>query len=226
MAIAPCADCPAAYAAAAAVVRHEGGGVWKRMPDSSPAHLAALFRDPGIQTERRIDVVLDLDPDSGRCVRRPWHAHFLQALSTLPSGLVVALDNGVRCPCPQKGDQDRGLYRDRARLCLARTREWLGATQHPDGGRPGIVICDRDLAEVFCALGILLDRNGERWAPPRRWVDSVGNEMRFDGETALVLAHPVVLQREPVYRAAVEAVVPRLIELARITTNRTPQRTH
>ena len=219
MAIAPCADCPAAYAAAPAVVRHEGGGAWRRVPDSSRAHLAALFRDPGIETERRIDVVLDLDPVPSRCARRTWHAHFLQALRTLPLGLVVALDNGVRCPRPQKGDPARSLYRDRARLCLARTREWLGAIQHPDGGRPGIVICDKDLAVVFCALGILLDRKGERWAPPHRWVNSVGNEMRFDGETALVLAHPMVVQYEPLYRAAVEAAVPRLVELARITTN-------
>lgn len=131
MSLTPCTGCPAAYAVASATVRHDGNGLWRRVPDETPAHLVALFRDPQIQAGRRIEVVLDLAPDTAPCRLPRWLGPFLHALARLPVGLTVVLDNGVRCPCGKA--MGRSTYFARASLCLERTRAMVTARRHPDG---------------------------------------------------------------------------------------------
>lgn len=213
MVLDPCPGCPAAYAAAPATIRHRGSGAWRRLPDNTPVHLLALFRDPQIQDGRRVDVVLDLPLTSATCHTPRWLGDFLRALAELPVGLVVALDNGVRCPCGKTAG--RATYFARANVCLGRTRTCLAALRHPDGGRPGVVICDRDLTDALAAAGTLALGTGAPWVSPDPWITAVGSEVTLLGEPALVLAHPVVLQRQRAYRDAVTAAVPKLVALAR-----------
>jgi hypothetical protein len=209
----PCPSCPAAYAAAPATIRHGGNGAWRLMPNNTPAHLLTLFRDPQIRDGRRVDVVLDLALSSTTCRTPPWVGNFIRALAELPVGLVVALDNGVRCPCGKT--LGRSTYFARANVCLGRTRTCLADLRHPDSGRPGVVICDRDLADALAAVGTLALGTGAPWTSPDPWITAVGSEVTFLGEPALVLAHPVVLQRQRAYRDAVTAAVPKLVALAR-----------
>src|ERR1044071_6978200 len=191
VAIDPCPGCPAAYAAAPATVRHDGKGAWRRMPDNTPAHLLALFRDPQIQDGRRVDVVLDLALTSATCRTPRWLDDFLRALAELPVGLVVALDNGVRCPCGKT--LGRSTYFARANVCLGRTRTCLAALRHPDGGHPGVVICDRDLADALAAAGTLALGTGAPWTSPDPWITAVGSAVTFLGDPPPLPAHPGVL---------------------------------
>jgi hypothetical protein len=78
------------------------------------------------------------------------------------------------------------------------------------------VICDHDLCEALVRADELQLRNGAPWTSPNPWIDAVGREICVLGQPGLVLAHPVVLQRQAVYRNAVATALPRLITLARL----------
>ena len=97
-----CPGCDGPWAAAPAGVRLREQGQWIRVPDDTPVHAALLFRDPGIRSGRRISTVLDLREQHGELIAgyACWVGSWLDALGELPTGLTVALDNGVRCPCP------------------------------------------------------------------------------------------------------------------------------
>jgi hypothetical protein len=197
-----CSQCPvqtSALAARPAVVRLDTDGkTWTGLSEQTPVHLVALFRDPAIVDSRIVSVVLDLSsrPDGSLSAGRAcWVEPFLKALSGLPPGLTVALDNGVRCPYPQQA----GNYAARVRLCLSQTQKWITSLEHPEGGRPGLLICDKDLACAYTALGLLTRRNGEAWQAPARFLDAVGDEVVFNSGTAvceaIILAHPVLFSR-------------------------------
>ena len=104
-----------------------------------------------------------------------WVQPFLNALSGLPEGLKVGLDNGVRCPFPKT----EGSYSDRAVLCVEGVREYLASLEHPDSGCPGIVICDRDLAAAYADLELLRTKGGDPWQLPKRFIAAVGEELTF-----------------------------------------------
>jgi hypothetical protein len=213
MAIAPCVGCPESWAAGPARIEHQGNGAWIRAADDAAVHLAALFRDPQVQDGRPIDVVLDLTADRTKCPDRRWLWQLRQALASLPTGLVAAIDNGVRCPCGV--GQGPKAYAERVALCLEQTRTWLASLKHPNGGRPGVVLCDRTLTNTLAESGQLAMRDGTKWASPTRWLDAVGREITVLGHDGLVLAHPVVVQRIRAYRTVVSESVSLLGALAR-----------
>src|SRR6266498_4955796 len=164
-----CAQCPvqaSVLAAAPAIVRLDSGSkTWMTLPEGTSVHLVALFRDPGISDNRTVPIVLDLwlrADGSLAAGRNCWVEPFLKALDGLPSGLTAALDNGVRCPHPQIA----GSYADRARLCVGQTQQWIGSFVHPDGGKPGLLICDKDLACAYAELNLLVRPSGNAWKAP------------------------------------------------------------
>lgn len=217
-----CTECSAwaLPATRPAVVQLEPDGKsWMLVDEGTPVHIAALFRDPGIRDKRPVEVVLDLHLGEDRCLRAGencWVGRFLRALQGLPAGIIVALDNGVRCPTPTKVGPE--VYKERAKHCHLRSRQWFSKLQSPDGEAPGIAICDKALACSLAELGLLRDRSGGPWREPERFVDSVGDEVTYMGVRAVILAHPVVLSRHAVYRQAFAArgIVSSLIQLARL----------
>lgn len=219
-----CSECPARSLPVArpAVVQLTGAGeTWMLLEEGTPVHIAALFRDPGIADERLVKVVLDLHLGRNghlKAGRRCWVDKFLEALRGLPVGITVALDNGVRCPTPtNEGFQ---AYKERAKHCHGQSEQWFSALQHPNGGAPGIAICDKDLACSLAELGLLRNRNGEAWRKPTRFVDAVGDQVTYLGVNAVILAHPVVFRRRhtSVYRQAFAAkgIISDLTQLARL----------
>jgi hypothetical protein len=68
--------------------------------------------------------------------------------------------------------------------------QWFSELQHPCGGSPNIVICDKDLACSLAGLWLLRDRDGEIWHKPRNFIDAVGDEVTYMGVKAVILAHP------------------------------------
>ena len=219
-----CTACPAwsLPLARPAVVQLAGDGeTWMLLDKGTPVHIAALFRDPGIADERPVEAVLDLHLGQDGCLkagRRCWVDKFLRALQGLPAGITVALDNGVRCPTPRKEGFE--VYKDRAKHCHGRSEQWLSTLQHPDGGAPGIVICDKDLACSLAELGLLRNRNGGAWHQATRFVDAVGDDVTYLGVNSVILAHPVVFRRRhaSVYRQALAAkgIISILTQLARL----------
>jgi hypothetical protein len=218
-----CRGCPAGApeeAASSAIVRREGSwNVWTRQPPGTAVHLAALFRDPGIADGRPVKTVLDLriGPNGELGAgKHCWVQAFLEALSGLPQGLTVALDNGVRCPTPKQAGSD--AYYDRAAYCHERTKQWLQSLPHPNGGRPALALCDKDLACGLAKLGVLTRPDGTPWHPPGRFVDAVGENLRYLGLETIVLAHPSIFGRrwKNVYGEAFKArrIVERLVQLA------------
>lgn len=184
-----------------AIVRLEANGSgWASGSTDSRVHLVALFRDPGIVDVRSVSVVLDINTIGGRLVtgQRCWVRQFLRALPDLSVGLTVALDNGVRCPCPK--NMGVSEYAKRAAYCHRATQEWHARLMHPDGKPPGIVICDRDLAGSLADLELLRRRNGDLWRLPKTFIDAVGEEVTYLGVDALIGAHPDVLRRRDDYR--------------------------
>lgn len=220
----PCSECPAwsLPVACPAVVQLAGDGEsWMLLEEGTPVHIAALFRDPGIADERPVKVVLDLylgQDGHLKAGRRCWVDKFLGALRGLPAGITVALDNGVRCPTPTKEGFE--VYKERAEHCHRRSERWFSALRHPDGGAPGIAICDKDLACSLAELGLLRNRNGGVWRKPARFVDAVGDKVTYLGVNAVILAHPVVFRRRwaSVYHQAFAAkrIVSSLTQLARL----------
>ena len=200
-----CDACPIAAsssAAAPAIVQlAEDGVTWKLLAEAAPVHLVALFRDPAVEQGRVVPMVLDLAqrPD-GRLTagRSCWVQQFLKALGKFPAGITISLDNGVRCPCGvQMGES---VYRARALVCHSKTRERHATLFHPDGQPPGIVICDKDLTCSLSEAGQLTRSDGTPWTCPKRFIDAVGDSIRYLGVDALIAAHPVVLQRRQDYR--------------------------
>jgi hypothetical protein len=201
-----CSDCPvqeAKIAASAVIVQLQDDGItWKLQTKGTPVHLAALFRDPEIGDKSRVvSTVLDLRTGpQGKLAtgKNCWVDKFLDALPGLPIGLTVALDNGVRCPCGTANGFEP--YFERAKCCHKQTVRWFSELRHPDGATPSIVICDKDLACSLAKLRLLHYRSGGVWQNPRRFVEAVGDEVTYLGADAMILAHPVVLRRDPLYR--------------------------
>jgi hypothetical protein len=219
-----CTECSAwslPIARPAVVQLADDGETWMLLGEDTPVHIAVLFRDPGIADERRVEVVLDLHLGQDgrlRAGRRCWVDKFLGALQGLPAGIVVALDNGVRCPTPTKEDFE--VYKERAKHCHGRSERWFATLQHPDGGAPGIAICDKNLVCSLAESGQLRDRNGGAWRKTTRFVDAVGDEVTYLGVNAVILAHPVVFRRRYAseYRQAFGAkgIISSLTQLARL----------
>jgi hypothetical protein len=222
-----CAQCPvqaSVLAAAPAIVRLDlDGKTWMMLPEGTSVHLIALFRDPGISDNRAVPVVLDLwlrGDGSLAAGRNCWVEPFLKALDGLPSGLMVALDNGARCPYHRQV----GSYGDRARLCVGQTHQWIGSFAHPDGGKPGLLICDKDLACAYAELNLLVRPSGTAWKTPRRFVEAVGDEVVFQYGTAvyeaMILAHPALFNRRhaSIYADAFRQrqIVSKIKKLARV----------
>ena len=222
-----CRECsawslPVAYPAIVQLT--EDSQNWKYREKGTSVHIAALFRDPGISDRRTVEVVLDLH--CGRdgylyAGKRCWVGNFLEELQGLPAGITVALDNGVRCPTPTK--EGYAVYNERARQCHERTVRWFSELQHPCGGSPNIVICDKDLACSLAELGLLRNRNGEIWHKPARFVDAVGDEVTYLGVKAVILAHPSLfyMRYASIYRQAFaeKRIVSVLTQLSRLVSN-------
>lgn len=206
----PCCDgCPAGKAdvvAQPASVECSGNVLtWRFVSPDAPVHLAALFRDPGIQDTRSVSTVLDLCPTENghvRAGRQCWLGPMLRSLDDLPRGLRLALDNGVRCPCPTRTCR----YSERVTHCLNATRSWLQSLRHPDGGSPALLVCDRDLARSFAFLGLLVREDGSTWEAPRPFVNAIGERVRCFDRPALICPHPMVVSRHPRYRDRMKAV--------------------
>ena len=204
-----CDGCPggkAAVVAEPASVEYTGKVLaWKFLPSDAPVHLAALFRDPGIQDTRGVSTVLDLwrtDNGDVRAGERCWLKPILRTLEDLPGGLRLALDNGVRCPCPIATCD----YSARVTLCLSATRSWLQGLRHPDGGFPSILVCDKDLARSLALLGLLSREDGSPWQPTRPFVEAIGERVRCFDRPALICPHPVVVSRQRCYRDRMKAI--------------------
>jgi len=215
----PCSDsCNSASSTRSAVVRKVGATSWTLLPDDSPVHLAALFRDPGIRDDRDVPLVLDLRPESNplRAGERCWVRRFVALMEALPNGIQIALDNGVRCRCPQsQGYQE---YEKRVLNCHERTAQWFAKLKHLNGGKPGVVICDQDLCNALAAWGLMKRQNGQKWIPPRTFVKRVGAGIEYLGVNGLVLAHPSNLNyaHRVRYRKALMGAIPAVISLARL----------
>jgi len=190
-------------AAKPAIVRLEKSpSSWSLQPEGTPTHLAALFRDPGIANERIVSVVLDRASGPDGILKAGsdcWVRGFLKELSGLPRGLTVALDNGVRCPCPRK--LGFHVYYGRVACCTAKTEHWLDSLKHPDGGKPGVLLCDKDLASCFGRMGLLTREDGSFWRSPSPFVSGVGSQLSLFGQNApafstMILAHPVLFSRQ------------------------------
>ena len=220
-----CAGCPASIARVArpAMVQlADDGQTWSFVDEGAPVHLAALFRDPGIVAKRTVEVVLDLRlGQDGRLQagKHCWMDRFLQALQGLPPGITVALDNGVRCPTPTKKHGFK-VYQERAKHCHYRSDQWFSTLRHPDGGTPGIAICDKDLACSLTELGLLQNRRGGAWHCPQPFVNAVGDQVIYLGVNAVILAHPVIFTRrystQYVQAFACKGIVSNLTQLARM----------
>src|SRR5271154_5005244 len=200
-----CDGCPAGttvVAAAPAAVECAGDVLtWTSIPPNEPVHLVALFRDPGIKDNNRsIQTVLDLQHKDGhvRAGSNCWVGRLLRSLGALPRGLRVALDNGVRCPCPKTAGYIE--YRDRVIHCLSATAPWLENLRHPDGGSPGVLVCDNDLAGALAESGRLTRADGSAWLLPRRFIDAIGQPVRCFGRNALICPHPIMLSTGRKYR--------------------------
>jgi hypothetical protein len=200
-----CDACPEQYgatpaqAAAPTAVEFTGDVLkWTFVPQEEPVHLVALFRDPGIEAERNVETVLDLRKDKNGYVRAGtncWVRPLLRALGILPAGLRIALDNGVRCPCPKRAGCSKYAYAQRVASCLRATAPWLERLRHPDGGLPGVLLCDKDLVCVLAYLGRLTRDDGSAWFPPDKFIDALGQHVRYLGRPAIVCPHPIMLSR-------------------------------
>jgi len=212
-----CDECPSEYAAAPVIVKHRGYGRWTYSSPDSYVHLAALFRDPETGSGRKIRVVLDLQVKDGelRNSSRCWMGRFTDALSTLPVDIRIAIDNGVRCPCGTKYGFDE--YFRRVKFCFKRTEKWLSLLRTLSGKPLPVVLCDRELSIAMSHLGVLRNLDGTNWKEPKRFVEAVGSEVRFNDLPAMILAHPIVVERWPdPYKNALANAVPAIYKLAGI----------
>lgn len=218
-----CPGCPLAAETRAAISvcarRSAVGNSWVVQPTGTAVHVVALFRDPAIHDKRTVSTVLDLfvgQRGEFFAGRTCWMRAFLEALDGLPTGFTAALDNGVRCPTANTLGFD--IYLERSKSCHLKTAAWHASLKHPDGNAPGVVICDRDLAKSLSQLGFLLSDDGTPWECPRRFLDCVGEQVRYLGVEALIAAHPVVLQRRPDYRQVFQdrRLIDRVLALAKI----------
>jgi len=199
-----CDSCPAgttALTASPAAVECVGDVLtWAFVSPDQPVHLVALFRDPGIRDKRSVPTVLDLRNENDGHVRAGtncWVGPMLRSLGNLPRGLRVALDNGVRCPCPRTAGCSE--YRERVTHCLSATAPWLENLRHPDGGSPGVLVCNKDLAGALAGLGRLTWDDGSAWRLPPRFIDAIGQQVRCFGRPALVCPHPINLSPGKAY---------------------------
>jgi len=212
-----CDKCPSEYAAAPAIVKHLGYGRWTYSSPDSYVHLAALFRDPEIGSGRKMKVVLDIQIKDGelRNSSRCWMGRFTNALATLPIDICIAIDNCVRCPCGTKRGLDE--YFRRAKFCLERTEKWLSLLRTLSGKPPPVSLCDRALSIAMSHLGVLKNLDGTNWEEPKRFVEAVGSAVRFNDLPAMILAHPIVVERRPdPYQNALADAVPTICKLAGI----------
>ena len=109
-------------------------------------------------------------------------------------------------------------YQRRVLTCHERTAQWFSDLKHLDGGKPGIVICDRDLSNALGALGLMSRQHGQKWTPPRAFVSRVGVAIEYLGVNGLVLAHPSILNYDAhseKYTKAITDAIPAIISLAR-----------
>lgn len=221
-----CCECPVQsiqLAAKPAIVRlSKDGRTWLWQESNVSVHLVALFRDPGIKDGRTVEYVLDLRSKQDNSVQAGincWVKNFLNEMPGLPPGLTVALDNGVRCRCPVSLGPN--VYEQRASFCHRKTEAWFGQLRHPDGGKPGIVLCDKDLTYSLKRLSLLLQPQGRRWDLPRQFLDLIGSAVVYLGADAVVLAHPVMFTQryQSRYAAAFKdrKIVHQLIQLARMS---------
>lgn len=210
-----CPRCPVTGFARPVTVVHRSCGSWAEAGPDRRVDLVALFRDPGISKKRHVETVLDIVFRGGRARNRThcWTLEFVQALECLPLGLTVALENGVRCPCPRRNGIDE--YRRRLKKCWVETRSWLQSLRSRKGPVP-LLLCDKDLIESLASTGILETEAGKPWRSPRPFVGAVGRGVRVEGRPALVLAHPIVVKRYPTrYGSAVKEVVAAIDALAK-----------
>ncbi|HEX3035884.1 MAG TPA: hypothetical protein VHT73_12285 [Thermodesulfobacteriota bacterium] len=192
-------------------IQHQGNGIWIKAPSETPIHLAALFRKPEIRSGRIVNTVLDLACVNGQ-LRHPkvcWTRMFVQILRDLPSGLTVALDNGVRCPFGTSRKIKE--FNRRAELCHNRTVDWL-QTLAPDP--PPVLFCDKSVCVAYAQQKGLTHSDGTEWTEPKKFLDAVGEEVLFHGRPALILAHPRVVQMKVQYRDALRAAIPKIRRLA------------
>lgn len=207
-----CDRCPAGRVPGAVVAQHQGDGQWRLARNPPRVHLVALFRDPEIRDGRNVESVLDLWHVDGtlRHGRFCWTRAFVMALRSLPAGLTVALENGVRCPWGTARDPD-GFAR-RVERCHASRLAWIAGLGSP---APPVVVCDRHVAENLGEQGVLTGSTGERWTPTGPFIDCVGTVVLYAGRPALILAHPEVVRRHPGrYVPVLESAVPALTRLA------------
>jgi hypothetical protein len=198
-----CSKCPVPgtpVAESASVERTTDDFTWRLMSPQEPVHLAVLFRDPAIKAGRPVPRVLDLKQVDGRLIAgsKCWVRDFLRSVGPFPEGFRAALDNGVRCPCPTSSPD----YRARVRVCWAQTRLWLGGLRHFDGGPPGVVICDRSLADALSHMGVLSSSNSSPWRCPAPFIRAVGQFVICLGRKALIGPHPIMVTRSKAYREA------------------------
>ena len=209
-----CKDCQSKDIARSVIAEYLGNGNWKYAPKDCTVDLAALFRDPEISSGRKIDVVLDLQEVGGRLRNKTncWMKKFVDSLDNLPIGITVVIDNGVRCPCSTK----RGFneYLKRAKNCFEHTVNWLSSLPTNNNTLPPVILCDKDLSKAMAHIGKLFHMDGKRWSFRDPFVDSVGSKAIFIGSPALILAHPIVVQRNPNrYMKAVADAIPKICEL-------------
>src|SRR5690606_18750870 len=124
-------------------VLYTGNRCWVALKDGQPVHLIALFREPGIAKTRRIEHVLDIHQEDGvlRAGKNCWVSKILQCLADLPSGLGIALHNGVDVPLPKKRGFD--AFRAKAKEQWSDRKAWIKTQVHPDGRPPHLLLCDR-----------------------------------------------------------------------------------
>jgi hypothetical protein len=98
---------------------------------------------------------------------------------------------------------------------------WHASLRHFDGKPPGIAVCDKDLACSLAHLRLLSRRDGTPWCCPSRFLDVVGDKVKYLGVDALIVAHPAVLQRRREYRVAFAErnITEQVRALARISTS-------
>lgn len=207
-------EAPSNRSASAATVVYDGNGIWHLVPEGSPVHLVALFRDPGIEDNREVQTVLDLHEVDGRlrAGKSCWLDRMVEALYDLPVGISLALHNGVDIPCPKPDGMSR--YARLLKEQLPERLAWIRRRRRPDNAQAGVLVCDRDLARALSGLGKLQTNTGA-WTEPRRFVEAVGTEIIFDGIRGMILAHPAVLRWRPdTYIPAVTGAIPKMLRLA------------
>lgn len=209
------------------IIQHYSPGKWSIAPSGKRPHIIALFRDPGIQTGRDIETVLDLIVTEDGFVknrRHCWTAAFVNCFKSLPLGFTVALENGVRCPCPQK--LGIPVYIERLRNCFPLTQA-LMCKWEENNQTPPIAVCDKDLSIALSKLGILTSVTGDFWEPMERFIESVGSSIQINNHAALILAHPIVVSRKRLeYEPALKSAVQNLVSISNWSTKQSVFKSH